>query len=169
MKNSQRKKQKTIIGKNSSYSLGNTAINVMLAVVAIAILTSVVIYFLKYQETLQGIRETRRKSDMINIITAVYAHSINESGGRIELINGNFKMIGKSNNGCSIHCGGEVLDSECINLEDALVGTYLVEMPTDPWGGTEEKTLYAIRKTKDQRIEMVACGNGDAGEVMVRK
>ncbi|MFH1188667.1 MAG: LamG domain-containing protein [bacterium] len=53
--------------------------------------------------------------------------------------------------------GGELTASSCLDLSGVLAPTYVVDIPYDPQFGSEEKTMYGVRKTPGGRIYLQAC------------
>lgn len=83
-----------------------TLLEILLVVAAIAILAGIVIVAISPARQLAQGRNTARRSDVSTILNAIYQYSLDSNGLFPNTIDTNLRMLGTSNSGCNVTCGG---------------------------------------------------------------
>lgn len=125
---------------------GFTLIELLLVIGIIAILASIVIVAINPTKQLGDARNAQRRSDVNTILNAVYQYAIDNNGsipGSITSTGGEICQTGAAS------CAG------LIDL-DALTGSYLVRIPTDPQGASTNGAGYEIERDSNGRITVTA-------------
>ena len=129
---------------------GFTLLEILLAVAALVILASIVILAINPGKQLADTRNAQRSADVNTILNAVYQYAVDNDG---ELP------------ATDEWAGGEICSaSGCGGIEDldALIPTYLVDIPVDPKATTTDGTGYTIATTTGNRITVTAPLTEDA-------
>ncbi|MFN3301571.1 MAG: prepilin-type N-terminal cleavage/methylation domain-containing protein [Patescibacteria group bacterium] len=142
-----------------------TLIELLIVIAIIAILAGIVIIAVNPTRQMGQARNAQRRADILTDINAVYQYFL-DNGSFPDGITTTFKQIGTGQrNGtpvdCSLECGDEDA-TECVDLTNALVPTYLASIPYDPCGtGCDSATTgYAIKAITTggvTRIKIKAC------------
>ncbi len=146
---------------------GFTLIELLVVIAIIAILAVVVFVALDPVKRFADARNSRRWTDVNNILTAVH-QSIVDSGGTLPTglaAEMDVTQIGTAASGCDTSCTAASA-SACVNL-NAPLAKYLKEMPTDPDTGTAAETGYYIVVNENNIVTVSACApeNGETVEV----
>jgi prepilin-type N-terminal cleavage/methylation domain-containing protein len=125
---------------------GFTLIELLLVIGIIAILASIVIVAINPTKQLGDARNAQRRSDVNTILNAVYQYAIDNNGTTPSDITTTRKEICVT--GAASCVGGADLD--------ALTGSYLVRIPTDPQSATATGAGYWIVEDANGRITVDA-------------
>jgi prepilin-type N-terminal cleavage/methylation domain-containing protein len=127
---------------------GFTLLEILLVVAAIGILAGIVIVALNPGKQLGDTRNAQRRSDVTTILNAVYQYSLDNNGNLPTGID-----VAPAKEICKT--GGA-----CTGLADVSVitdsGKYIVGLPMDPSGGSENGTGYFIVKDANGRVTVSA-------------
>ncbi len=128
---------------------GFTLIEILLVVASIAILAGIVILAINPSKQLADARNAQRENDVRTILDAVYQYAIDNNGSFPGAITTSAQNI----------CKDDAAD--CTSLADITTEltdnqTYLVSIPRDPTGSTDNATGYTILKTSDGRLTVAA-------------
>ena len=127
---------------------GFTLLEILLVVAAIAILAGIVIVAINPSKQIADTQNSQRASDVNTILNAVYQYSIDNDGAMPASIETTQTEICKTD------------AASCANLIDLSVLTsneeYLVAIPSDPTGSSANGAGYAIEKSANGRITVVA-------------
>ena len=144
-----------------SLKRGFTLIELLLVIGIIAILAAVVIVAINPTKQLGDARNAQRRSDVKTIIDAVYQYAIDKNGNIPASITTTATPICKS--GMPVNC------QFGINL-NALTGSYIVAIPSDPQSSTATGTNYTIFKNATtSRITVAAPGAEQGATITVTR
>lgn len=140
----------------TSLRRGFTLIELLLVIGIIAILAAVVIIAINPTKQLGDARNAQRRSDVKTILDAAYQYAIDNNGNLPSTITTTNKFICKSS---ATSCNNGV------NL-NALTGSYVVAIPSDPRSSTATGTYYQIQKLQNGRLTVTAPGTENGGSVI---
>lgn len=126
---------------------GFTLLEILLVVAAIAILAGIVIFAINPSKQLGETRNAQRRSDVNEILSAVYQYSIDNNGTIPVTITTSATAICATGGTCT-----GIIDLGVLTLNE----TYLVSMPRDPQTPTGNSTNYTILKSANGRITVAA-------------
>ncbi len=157
------------IKENKQKRLGNegfTLIELLVVIAIIAILAVIVFVALDPVTRFADSRNSRRWTDINNILTAIHEYTVDNGGTMPTGITSDSRVwqLGSDGAGCNAVCtSGE---AACLDLS-ALLAKYLKSMPLDPDGGTAGKTYYSVSADANNLITIDACNaeNGETVEV----
>lgn len=133
---------------------GFTLLEVLLVVAIIAILAGIVILALNPTKQLGDSRNATRRADVNTILSAVYQYSLDNDGDLPGTIH---EAIG-----CDTAASEEICrkGGTCASYTDlsALLTNekYLVDLPVDPSGASDNGTGYFITKSANNRVTVCA-------------
>lgn len=138
---------------------GFTLIELLLVVAIIAILAVVVFVALNPAKRLKDSKDSRRATDIQNILTAVHAYIVDNSGSYPAGLTAGMAetQIGTAVGGGAIATGGcNVTATPGLNLITPL-SPYLKSLPVDP-SGSAALTKYSIVVDTNGIVTVKACG-----------
>ncbi len=136
------------IVRRSNTQKGFTLLEMLLVIAIIAILAAIVIVAINPARQLAQARNAQRASDLNALHKAVQQYYIDE---REWPADGNNTLDDTLQSIC-----GTGVNTGCIDLEAALVPTYIPAMPVNPSGGG-----YQIALTSNGKLELAAQGSGE--------
>jgi prepilin-type N-terminal cleavage/methylation domain-containing protein len=148
-----------------NYKKGFTLLEILLVVAALTILAGIVILAINPNKQLADTRNSERWMDVNTILNATYQYSIDNNGAIPSTITSSATGI----------CKTGVLAATCIS--DGLVNLsalttnekYLVAIPTDPSGSSDNSTRYFIRTTTNGRIVVSAPSAEEGHTISVQR
>lgn len=138
---------------------GFTLLEILLVVAAIGILAGIVIVALNPGKQLGDTRNAERRSNVTTILNAVNQYAIDNNGNfpsAIDSSTSTNQMIGTASTGCD-SCSAVTTESECADIADDLVPTYVADLPSDPQSGSASSTSYYINRSDSGRLTVGAC------------
>lgn len=143
--------------KKFNKAKGFTLVEVLLVIVIIAALSAIVIIAINPGKQIEDALNMQRKADLNALESAVNQYMIENRGQTPPGVDENLRMLGTGVGDCNFDCGamGQT-HSECLDLKDFLVPTFIADMPIDPMG-TSEISKYAIFEESKGRISVVSC------------
>ena len=145
----------------TSIRRGFTLIELLLVIGIIAILAAVVIVAINPTKQLGDARNAQRRSDVNTILNATYQYALDNNGNIPASITTTATKICKS--GMPVNC------QFGINL-NALTGSYVVAIPSDPSTSTATGTNYTIMKNPTtSRITVAAPGAEQGATITVTR
>lgn len=154
------KQDQILIMKKISYRRsGFTLIELLIVMAILTVLFAITIVAVNPSRQFSQANNTQRRSDLSAILNSVFQYTADNRGALPAGISVTAQQIGNSAAGnCSITCGAAVTPAACLNLEPALVSTYLASIPYDPLQTSPATTHYAITKSAtNNRITLTAC------------
>ncbi len=125
-----------------------TLIELLITIAIISIVMGIVFVALNPLKMMEDSRASRRATDVVNIAKAIDLYAVDNQGYRPSGLSSSSVMLGTAVSGCDINCSIDgvtvKLPSACTDLTLTL-SKYLGSIPVNPTGGTNEKTLYAVR------------------------
>lgn len=142
----------------SKMSKGFTVIELLVVVLIISMLVVTVFVALNPVERLKAARDSRRWSDVDNILTAVHEYIVDNDGTIPSGITTTEQQLGTAAAGCDASpCNSPPTASGCLDLSSDLA-PYLEAIPTDPFG-SDSTTNYKIVKDANNLITVSACAS----------
>lgn len=151
---------------------GFTLIELLLVIGIIAILASIVIVAINPTKQLADDRNTQRRSDVNTILKATYQYAIDNNGTLPSCIDTTAKGVCTGGSDCAAYAAGDSGGPAAGCNLDALTGSYLDNLPTDPSGepGTSvEYTGYDIVRDANKRVTVSAPEAENAATISVTR
>ncbi|MBT5237436.1 type II secretion system protein [Candidatus Peregrinibacteria bacterium] len=151
---------------------GFTLIELLLVIGIIAILASIVIVAINPTKQLADDRNVQRRSDVNTILKATYQYAIDNNGTLPSCIDTTAKGVCTGGSDCAAYAAGDSGGPAAGCNLDALTGSYLVNLPTDPSGepGTSvEYTGYDIVRDANKRVTVSAPEAENAATISVTR
>lgn len=152
---------------------GFTLIELLLVIGIIAILASIVIVAINPTKQLADARNAQRRSDVNTVLNAVYQYAIDNNGTLPSCIDTTAKGVCTGGSDCTAYDAGDSGGPAAGCNLDALTGSYLVNLPTDPSGqpGTTsvEYTGYDIVRDANKRVTVSAPFAENAATISVTR
>ncbi len=142
---------------------GFTLVELIVVIGIIGILFAVILIAVDPARRFSEARNAVRRQDVRDINEAILEYMTDNRGNfptGLDTVAGSYQMLGTATSGCSAACGqlpADYVGAACLDLNSALVETYLAEVPRDPASGTAGNTGYAVDRTANNRIDVVAC------------
>lgn len=155
-----------IFKKNMKKQNAFTLVELILVIAIIAVLAGAIFVAIDPARRLHEARNARRSSDIATILDALKKYQVDNGGAHYTTVNaltaGEYSQIGTDATGCNQSCDGETTQTACVNLS-AIGDNYLSNIPLDPNGGTAAQTDYALSRTTNGALTLVACGSEGEG------
>ena len=151
---------------------GFTLIELLLVIGIIAILASIVIVAINPTKQLADDRNVQRRSDVNTILKATYQYAVDNNGTLPSCIDTTAKGVCTGGSDCAAYAAGDSGGPAAGCNLDALTGSYLVNLPTDPSGepGTSvEYTGYDIVRDANKRVTVSAPEAENAATISVTR
>jgi len=151
---------------------GFTLIELLLVIGIIAILASIVIVAINPTKQLADARNAQRRSDVNMILNAAYQYAIDNNGTLPSCIDTTAKGVCTGGSDCAAYAAGDSGGPAAGCNLDALTGSYLDNLPTDPSGepGTSvEYTGYDIVRDANKRVTVSAPEAENAATISVTR
>lgn len=146
---------------------GFTLIELLVVIVIISVLAVVVFVALNPVERFQDARDSRRWSDVNNVLTAVHECIVDNDGSFDDCLgiedtdwvdDTTYEIVSDATTGCDDVCTGAALDTSCLDLDSTTdMAKYLKELPTDPGGVTSGHTEYSITVDSNNIVTIASC------------
>ncbi len=146
-----------------------TLVELIIVIAIIAILAAGVFVATDPGKRFAQTRNSRRATDVANILDALVKYQADNSGVHYPTIAaltaGQYSVIGTDTSGCDTTCPGKTTQAACVNLS-LLPQNYLGTIPKDPKSGTDANTEYYVSKGTLGTLIVGACeaeGEGPGG------
>jgi len=137
---------------------GFTLIELLIVIAIIAILAAVVFVALDPLTRFQDARDSRRWSDVTEMLSAVKINQVDNRGSYLAAIAsttaGTPYLIGT---GASCSSCTAVTTTACVDLTNLVTLGYMGAIPADPSGGTAAATKYYLTRASTGVITIGAC------------
>lgn len=150
----------------SSNKKGFTLIELLVVISIIAILATVVFVALDPVTRFADARNSRRWSDVNNILTAVSEYTVDNNGTLPSGITTTEKQLGSCTTGGSSACSGAA--AGCLDLSSTLA-KYLKTMPVDPSAGSTSTTKFSIVSDANNIVTIKACAAENAQVISISR
>ncbi|MEI7578479.1 MAG: type II secretion system protein [bacterium] len=152
---------------------GFTLVEILVVVALIAILATITIVALNPAKNFADTRNAKRSAHVNTILDAVTQYLSQESNTILTLEAGDTSTPKDAIPSCpaTIPIGTTVTAAASFDLKPLLVDAtinYVVEIPTDPQGGTQALTGYTICKTGN-RIQIAAPNAENGASIVVKR
>lgn len=144
-------------------------IELIVLIVIISFFAAIMFSLIDPPRLLNESRNTRRWSDVTNIINALIKYQVDNDGNNYTTVDdmtpGIYYQIGTANLGCDSGCTAQATVTACIDLS-GIGYNYLATVPNDPLYGSDSETDYYILKDTNGAITVGACdpeGEGTGG------
>jgi prepilin-type N-terminal cleavage/methylation domain-containing protein len=144
------------LAKNSKS--GFTLLEILLVIGIIAVLAVVIFIALDPAKRFKDARDSRRVTDVENILNAVHQYVVDNKGAfPAGLTEDTELMLGTYGASCDYYNGGCNVDTgACLDLREDLA-RYLKTIPQDPQLGSEQETYYSIFRSNQGIVTVRAC------------
>ncbi len=145
---------------------GFTLIELLVVIAIIAILATVVFVALDPVQRFADARNSRRWSDVNNILTAVSEYTVDNNGTIPSGITTTEKQLGNCASGGASACTGAA--AACLDLSTTLA-KYLKSMPLDPDAGSVSTTKFSVVADANNIVTVKACAAENAQTITVSR
>lgn len=142
--------------------LGFTLIELLVVISIIAVLAVIVFVALDPVTRFRDARNSRRWTDIANILTAVHECIVDNGGITTDCYTATagetYEIVSNASSGCDDVCTNVTSDTHCLDLDSATdMGTYLKVLPYDPGGVTAGHTEYTFTVDSNNIVSIEAC------------
>ncbi len=160
---------------------GFTLIELLLVIAIIAILALLIFVALDPATRFEDARDSRRFSDVNNILTAIKVDQVDNKGSYMTNITSatasEIYMIGDCTSGATStpvtnYCTTDPTQDVCVDLAGLVTDGYLGSIPVSPNGSgtwTASTTGYTIAKTPSGSVTIRACENEHTTEITLTR
>lgn len=152
------------------FSKGFTLIELLIVIAVIVILAAAVFVALNPAKRFADARNSRRQTDVQNILNAIKTNEVDNGGTYLAsiaaLTAATEYQIGTAASGCDSGCGAVTTEAACADLAGLVTAGYLGSIPMDPSTGTAAETDYYIVKNASGTITIGTC-DGESGVATV--
>lgn len=147
---------------------GFTLIELLVVIAIIALLAVVVFVALDPVKRFADARNSRRWTDVNNIMTAVHEYIVDNKGALPTGLTTSMaaKQLGTCASGGATLCSGAAAD--CVDLSTPLA-KYLKSMPLDPQDGTASTSAYKVAVDANNIVTISACSAENSETVEVSR
>src|SRR5882724_4999884 len=143
---------------------GFTLIELLIVITIVTTLAVVVFVAVNPVQRLKEARDTRRRTDVDNFLTAVLQY-VNDNKGQFPsgVTTGMAEtQIGTGLSGCNLtNASCSIIPTSCVDFTSSLV-KYLKTIPQDPKTGSASQTQYTISVDTNNIVTIKACGTEGA-------
>jgi prepilin-type N-terminal cleavage/methylation domain-containing protein len=147
--------------EKKSGAKGFTLIELLIVIAIIVILAAAVFVALNPAKRFADARDSRRSSDVTNIIAALKTSQVDNGGSYIASVAamtaGAAYTVGTAAVGCDTGCTGQTTAAACVDLTALQTAGYLGSVPMDPTSGSAEKTDYYLIRNASGTLTAGAC------------
>jgi len=144
---------------------GFTLIELLIVIAILAILAGFVMVALDPMARFQDSRNTRRWSDVNNILAAIKLDQVDNGGAYhdniADMADNTYYQIGEATTGCNTTCSTPLVSLQiaCVNLLDLIDQGYMADIPIDPnaTGVSSDMTGYYLYKYDSGQIVVGSC------------
>ncbi len=152
---------------------GFTLIELLIVIAVIAILAAAVFVALDPVQRFQESRDSKRWSDVNNVLSAAKVDQVDNGGTYVAAISsltaGQNYQIGTAANGCDTGCTAVATQAACVDLTALVTEGYLGSIPTDPSSGTAAETDYYMTRNASGTLVVGACDPEAAAAISVAR
>ncbi len=145
---------------------GFTLIELLVVISIIAILATVVFVALDPVQRFADARNSRRWSDVNNILTSVSEYIVDNDGTLPAGVSTTEKQLGSCTSGGATAC--TTAAAACLDLTTPLA-KYLKSIPADPDGGSASTTKYSIVSDANNIVTVKACVAENAQTISISR
>ncbi|MFA5945312.1 MAG: type II secretion system protein [Patescibacteria group bacterium] len=140
---------------------GFTLIELLIVIAIIVVLAAAVFVALNPAKRFADARDSRRSSDVTNIIAALKTSQVDSGGTYIASVTAmtaaTAYVIGTDATGCNTGCTAQTTAAACVDLTALQTAGYLGSIPMDPTSGAATKTDYYLIKNASGTLTAGAC------------
>lgn len=163
--------------KNVLKSKGFTLIELLLVIAIIAILALLIFVALDPATRFQDARDSRRFSDVNNILTAIKVDQVDRKGPYIPNIasatSTDIYLIGDCTSGATaVTCDTTPTQVACLDLAELVTQGYLGSIPVSPNGAgtwTASSTGYTLTKNTAGSVTVRSCESENTAEITLTR
>lgn len=150
------------------FKQGFTLIELLVVIAIIALLAVVVFVALDPVKRFADARNSRRWTDVNNMITAVHEYIVDNKGALPTGLTTSMsaKQLGSCVSGGATLCGGAA--AACVDLSTPLA-KYLKSIPIDPKDGTASTSAYKVEVDANNIVTITACSAENAETISVSR
>jgi prepilin-type N-terminal cleavage/methylation domain-containing protein len=157
----------------SNQAQGFTLIELLIVIAIIVVLAAAVFVALNPAKRFQDARDSRRASDVNNIVSALKTDQVDNGGTYLASVAattaGTNYIIGTDASGCNAGCGALTTAAACVDLSALVTEGYLGSIPADPNGGTTAKSDYYLNRAASGTITVGSCDPEGGSAIVVSR
>lgn len=157
-------------GCSGKHQKGFTLIELLIVIAVIVILAAAVFVALNPAKRFADARNSRRQTDVQNILNAIKTNEVDNGGTYLASITAltaaTEYQVGTAASGCDSGCTAVTTEAACADLTGLVTAGYLGSIPMDPSTGTAAETDYYIIKNASGTITIGTC-DGESGVATV--
>ncbi len=140
---------------------GFTLIELLIVIAIIVVLAAAVFVALNPAKRFQDARDSRRSSDVNNIVAALKTDQVDNGGSYVASVAATTAalnyQIGTAATGCDSGCTAVATQAACVDLTALQTEGYLGSIPMDPNGGTAVETDYYLTRAASGTVTVGSC------------
>lgn len=152
---------------------GFTLIELLIVIAVIVVLAAAVFVALNPAKRFQDARNSRRQSDVQNILNAIKTDQVDNGGTYVAAVSGltagSAYVVGTNAAGCNTGCTATATQAACADLTALVTEGYLGSVPMDPSGGTAAFTDYYVIRNSSGTVTVGACDAEDGSTISVSR
>lgn len=161
------------MAKDNKKKKGFTLIELLIVIAIIVVLAAAVFVALNPAKRFQDARNSRRQTDVQNILSAIKTDQVDNGGTYLAsvaaLTAGANYVIGTNASGCNSGCGALTTQAACVDLTGLQTEGYLGSVPFDPSTGALTFSDYYLTTNASGTVTVGACDAEGGATVVVSR